>query len=130
MKIGMKGLEDIFKKRAEILFAYLYGSAARGEAGKGSDIDIGVFVKNDFKPEPFYEVKISEEVENLTGLKNVEVVVLNGKPLRFLNQVLRHGKLLFSRDERARVLFETYVTKAYIDMKPYYREYDEMRLKS
>jgi hypothetical protein len=43
---------------------------------------------------------------------------------------LRYGKLIFSRDEKARVAFETHVTKAYIDFLPHYREYDRMRLRA
>ena len=57
------------------------------------------------------------------------MVILNNKPIRFLNQVLRYGKLIFSRDEKERVRFETYITKTYIDMKPYFLEYDRMRFK-
>ncbi len=33
-------LKKIFDKHEEILFAYLFGSMARGEAGKDSDVDI------------------------------------------------------------------------------------------
>ncbi|MEA2055056.1 MAG: nucleotidyltransferase domain-containing protein [Candidatus Thermoplasmatota archaeon] len=120
-------MKRLFGQHSEILFAYLYGSVAREENYKGSDVDIAIFVKEDFTPCGFYEVNIAEEIER-TGLKNVEVVILNGKSLRFLNQVLRYGKLIFSRDEQARVSFETKVTKRYIDFKPYYEEYDKMRM--
>ncbi len=126
--INLKEIAKILEKHEEILFAYLYGSIARGEANKKSDIDIGIFLKKDFKSDPFYEVKIAEEIENSLNLKNVEVIVLNGKPIRFLNQVLRYGKLIFSRDEKTRISFETYVTKSYIEFKKYYEEYDKMRL--
>jgi hypothetical protein len=64
-----------------------------------------------------------------TGIRNVEVVVLNDRPLRFINQVLRYGKLIFSRDEKERIRFETLMTKKYIDFKPYYEEYDKLREK-
>ncbi len=123
-------LKKVFENHEEILFAYLYGSVAREEAGKSSDIDIGIFIERNFRRHVFYEIEIAKEIEEYTGLRNVEVVVLNNKSLRFLNQVLRHGKLIFSRDEKARILFETDVTKGYIDFKPYYEEYDAMRLKA
>ena len=105
----------VLEKHSEILFAYLYGSVARGEAGTESDIDIGIFLREDFKPGAFYEIELADEIERGCNLRRVEVVVLNRKPLRFLNQVLRYGRLIFSRDEKARVAFETRVTKAYID---------------
>jgi len=122
-------LKKIFDKHEEILFAYLFGSMARGEAGKDSDVDIGIYIDEKKNIKPFYEIEIAEEIERETNLKGVEIVILNGKSLRFLNQVLRYGKLIFSRDEKARILFETTVTKKYIDFKPYFEEYDKMRLK-
>jgi|Deesub1362B_J571_1020462.scaffolds.fasta_scaffold00053_75 hypothetical protein len=127
-------IAEVLERHSEILFAYLYGSAARGEAGKKSDVDIGIFVREDFEVNAFYEIELAMEIERECGLRGVEVVilnkVLNKKPLRFLNQVLRYGKLIFSRDEKARIAFETYVTKAYIDFLPHYREYDRMRFKA
>jgi len=122
-------LKKIFDKHEEILFAYLFGSMARGEAGKDSDVDIGIYIDEKKNIKPFYEIELAEEIERETNLKGVEIVILNGKSLRFLNQVLRYGKLIFSRDEKARILFETTVTKKYIDFKPYFEEYDKMRLK-
>ncbi len=127
-------IAEVLKSHSEILFAYLYGSTARGEADKKSDVDIGIFVRGDFEVKAFYEIEIAMEIERKCGLRGVEVVVLNKllnkKPLRFLNQVLRYGKLIFSRDEKARIAFETYITKAYIDFLPHYREYDRLRFKA
>jgi len=125
----IKKLRKVLEKHSEILFAYLYGSKARGDYNERSDVDIGVYLSKDFKPDTFYEVKLAEEIEKNAKLKDVEVVILNNKPIRFLNQVLRYGKLIFSRDEKERVRFETYITKTYIDMKPYFLEYDRMRFK-
>ncbi len=120
-------IEKALREHSEILFAYLYGSVARGENRKGSDIDIGIYVKNDLGKKYDYASKIALEIEKKTGLKNVEIVALNDKSLRFLNQVLRYGKIIFSTDEKERIQFETTVTKEYIDFKPYYEEYDRMR---
>lgn len=126
----MKGIREVIERHKEILFAYLYGSRARGDYNEKSDYDIGVYLKRDFKPDIFYEAKLSEEIEKKSNLKDIEVVILNNKPIRFLNQVLKYGKLIFSRDERERVKFETFVTKSYIDMKPYHLEYERMRFKN
>jgi predicted nucleotidyltransferase len=70
----------VLEKHSEILFAYLYGSVARGEAGIESDIDIGIFLREDFKPGAFYEIGIANEIERECNLRRVEVVVLNKKP--------------------------------------------------
>jgi predicted nucleotidyltransferase len=120
-------IANVLKKRKEIIFSYLFGSFAKGLERKESDVDIGIFLKEDFKKSVFYESEVALEIERETGIRNVEVVVLNDKPLRFINQVLRYGKLIFSRDEKERIRFETLMTKKYIDFKPYYEEYDRLR---
>ena len=84
-------------------------------------------MREGFQEGTFYEVELSLEIEREARVKNIEVIILNDKPLRFLNQVLRYGKLILSKNERERIKFETFVTKSYIDFKPYYKEYDEMR---
>jgi hypothetical protein len=86
-------------------------------------------LKKDFKKDVFYEAQLALEIEKEAKLEGVEVVVLNGKSLRFLNQVLRYGKLIISKNEKERIRFETFVTKSYIDFKPYYEEYDRLRAK-
>ena len=126
----MKLVEKIGKalgKRKDIIFAYLYGSFAKGISRRESDIDIGIFLEKDFKKDAFYEAKLALEIEREAKLKNVEVVVLNDKSLRFLNQVLRYGKLIISKGESERIKFETLVTRRYIEFKPYYEEYDKIR---
>ncbi|MDI6826470.1 MAG: nucleotidyltransferase domain-containing protein [Candidatus Aenigmarchaeota archaeon] len=125
----MEKVRDVLRKRKEILFAYLYGSFAKDEQRRESDVDVGVFLRGGFQGGTFYEVELSLEIERRAGIKNVEVVVLNDKPLRFLNQVLRYGKLIVSNNERERIKFETFVTKSYIDFKPYYEEYDKARVR-
>ncbi len=122
-----EAIKSVLEKHKEISFAYLYGSFARGEP-KPRDIDIGIFLRKDFRKNSFYEADVALEIEKKVS-RNIEVVILNEKPLRFLNQVLRYGKIIISNDEKERVRFETSITKSYIDFKPYYREYDEMRAK-
>ena len=48
----MKLKEDIkeaLKGHEEILVAYLYGSTVKGYEGKGSDIDVGLLLKEEFE---------------------------------------------------------------------------------
>jgi predicted nucleotidyltransferase len=125
----LQRVKKVIKKHGEITFAYLYGSLAKGEERRSSDVDVGVFLERNFKRKVFYEAQLALEIEKEAKLRNVEVVVLNGKSLRFLNQVLRYGKLIISRNEKERIKFETFVTKSYIDFKPYYEEYDRLRVK-
>jgi len=114
------------KERKEIAACYLFGSTAKGI--KGEDIDIGLLLKKGYEPGAFYEGAIISELEK-AGLRNVDVRILNSAPARFLNQVLKYGKLVFTNDEAARVDFESNASKLYIDIAPLYAEYDRIRMK-
>ena len=59
--------------------------------------------------------------------KPVDVIALNDKPLLIVAEILRNGKLIFSRDERERVKFETFTLSNFLDFSNLMREYDEKR---
>ena len=123
-----KKTKDILKDHKEVLSAYLYGSFAKGKAGKKSDIDIGLLLRDDYKVDPLYESKISIKFDKKLG-RDVEVKILNNQPLTFLHQVLKYGKNLFSRNEKARIKFETDIYSRYLDIKPFHEEYNQLRRK-
>lgn len=126
----LQQVQFTLKNEEDILVGYLYGSFARGNATERSDIDIGILISEDFETEPLYESKISLKIEkNITSSREVEVRVLNEQPLRFLHQVLKHGKMFYCKDEKTRIRFETRVYDEYIDFKPFMKEYNEMRRK-
>ena len=121
-----KKAEKVLKAHKEVSAAYLYGSVARGQARKGSDIDIGLLLSRGYEPEPMYEAHLSLELEKALDA-DTEAKVLNGGGLIFLHQVLKHGMLLFSRDEKARIDFETDTYSRYLDRKYFYDQYNRIR---
>ncbi|MEM7827027.1 MAG: nucleotidyltransferase domain-containing protein [Candidatus Aenigmatarchaeota archaeon] len=92
-------MKEILKRHKEILVAHLYGSTAKGNGTR--DIDIGLALEENLGSDALYTARIAKEIENKTSLKNVDVRILNNCSLRFLNQVLRYGHVIFSRDEKA-----------------------------
>lgn len=77
-------LKDYFIKRQDVAFAFLFGSQARGEATKLSDVDVAVY----FYPKRSHPLEYEEEVfypseseiwSDLVELvhKEVELLVLN-----------------------------------------------------
>ncbi len=125
-------VESIIKdleNEADILFAYLFGSYAKGTQDEKSDIDIAIYLKDEkiLEKYPLYPSRVAIKIENILDKKKVDVRILNGSTLRFRNQVLMHGKLLHSKDEKKRIEFETSSLDQYYDFKPHIDMYDTAR---
>lgn len=126
----MEQIINVLEKQPEVLFAYLFGSYAKGIQDKTSDIDVAIYLKdvNVLERNPLYPSKLAIKIEKaLAEKKAVDVSVLNGSTLRFRSQVLRYGKLLHSKDEKKRIEFETSSLTQYYDFKPHLEMYDAAR---
>jgi predicted nucleotidyltransferase len=112
-------------KRTLVLFAYLYGSYAKGLSHRFSDLDVGIFVEDmDRKACLDLELMLSLRIdENLGHVVQSEVRVLNNLPLVVQGRILADGELIYSRDEINRIEFETQVRKAYFDFLPVIQQY-------
>lgn len=125
----MENISKILEKEPDILFAYLFGSYAKGIQNKKSDIDIAIYLKDEkiLEKNPLYPSRVAIKIERELGEKRIlDIRVLNGSTLRFKNQVL-YGKLLFSKDEKKRIQFETSSLDEYFDFKPHLDMYDNAR---
>ncbi len=107
--------------------AYVFGSYAKGYERADSDIDIGLLLAHDEEGGGLYPERIAGELKDtLKTKRDIDVRILNRGRLRFLHQVL-NGKLVFCRDEKKRIEFETSTIRKYLDFKPFLEEYDRMR---
>jgi len=105
----------------EILIAYLFGSFVNKEYFH--DVDIAVYLKNDFnrndfKKFPFgYESELSGNLSQLLKIK-VDFIVLNNAEILFQQRVINNGKVLFSKDDNYRIYYENQIRKIYLDLEP------------
>ena len=81
-------LKNFLENDTNILFAYLFGSFAKGEEHVRSDVDIAVY----FKEESFDEqLRVIYELSKLVK-RDVDLVVLNSsKNLLLAEDILREG---------------------------------------
>lgn len=123
-------IEAFFKKKKQVQVAYLFGSQALGCAGPTSDYDFAILLKGNGK-EDFLEKQIyfMKELSDLLHTTKVEVLILNEAPPRIAHQVLKYGKVVFQRNNRARVLFETKTENLYFDYQYFYQVGDKYLLK-
>jgi predicted nucleotidyltransferase len=126
----VENITKVLEKEPEVLFAYLFGSYAKGVQDEKSDIDIAIYLRDEtlLERDPLYPSRLAIKIEKaLTEKRTVDVSVLNGSTLRFRSQVLRYGKLLHSKDEKKRIEFETSSLAQYYDFKPHLEMYDAAR---
>lgn len=117
-------LRERLEREPDVLVAYLYGSHARGKAGPLSDVDVGVLLRED--GDLFQRrLELIGAVAEVTGSDAADVVVLNEIPVALGYRVLRDGRLLVSRDDRARVRYFVRTVDRYLDMAPMRRMYSE-----
>lgn len=107
----------------QIVAVYLFGSFARGTAGAGSDIDLGLLYAEPPGPrledQPFsLEAELSQVLR-----RSVQCVVMNCAPPDLVHRILRDQKLLIDRDPRARIRFEVAARNRYFDIRPLHERY-------
>lgn len=106
-------IEKYLENEPTILFGYLFGSHAQDMSGPLSDIDIAVYLQNEFDHFTL-RLKFIEHIDNL--LKDVlcDLVVLNPAPLLLQFEAIRHG-IVLKENRVERIDFETQVTRDYLD---------------
>lgn len=117
-------LTKIFGCDERILVAYLFGSKARGSHTPESDTDIAVLFSEVPKEMLDYYVDLVDRISN-AFVEPVDLVILNNASHILKHQVIKHGKLLYSRDLTVRVEFEAKAEKEYLDFKVRRERYDE-----
>ena len=88
---------------ADIIFALLFGSVARGEQGPNSDVDVGVYVDERLGAWERFDLRLSVAAA-LEELGQPDVIVLNDAPPLLAHRALQ-GKPVLTRDKGAYVRF-------------------------
>jgi uncharacterized protein YutE (UPF0331/DUF86 family)/predicted nucleotidyltransferase len=102
--------------------AYLAGSlSTRTTFGHLTDVDIAILLMEQIKSDQFldYQLYFFSELAKRLESDNIDVVILNQASLLLKLQVIKYGQILFSRDEKQRVLFETKAVMDYLDFKKF-----------
>ncbi len=120
---------NLFEKQAKLnqLFtqspvnaAYLSGSlAGRAAFGHLTDVDIAVLLMEQIKSDQFldYQLYFFSELARRLESDTIDVVILNQASLLLKLQVIKYGQILYCRDEKQRVAFETRAVMEYLDFK-------------
>ncbi len=122
---------NLFEKQARLnqLFtqspvnaAYLTGSlSTRATFGHLTDIDVAVLLMDQIKADQFldYQLYFLSELAKRLESDSIDIVILNQASLLLKLQVIKYGQILFSRNEKQRISFETKAVMDYLDFKKF-----------
>jgi len=112
-------------KEYPVKFAYLFGSYAAGGITNLSDIDIAVFLDEDLNSHKRFDLRLQliGHMIRVFGTDKIDLIILNDSPLLLSFNVISNGVILYSSDEKRRVMFETRIMSMYFDQEYYYRRH-------
>ncbi|CAG0996894.1 MAG: nucleotidyltransferase [Candidatus Methanoperedens nitroreducens] len=125
-----KELKEYFSSKDSVILAYIFGSTVRGDAGRLSDVDIGVLLDENLSKKDRFELelRLMGEIAVLINKNKIDLIVLNEAPLLLAYNIIKDGIILKS-GETQRVKFETKILSMYLDEKYYIKRHTEETLK-
>jgi len=121
-------LTAFLRREKRVLVAYLFGSHAKKTHTAKSDIDIAVFLSETPEKLLEYYLHLMNKLSEISG-NEVDLIILNSSPPLLKHQVIKHGKVLYSRSEEARVTFEARAQSEYLDFSRALERYNECLMK-
>lgn len=111
--------KDILIKYEDIIFAYIFGSYAKDNIRKDSDIDIAIYLKDSIDTYEYLDMKmkLSEALK-----REVDLIILNDATPLLKYEIYKSNILLFTNDKvmeskyKVKTLFEYNDMKKYLDL--------------
>jgi uncharacterized protein len=111
-------LEAFFLGRPEVTSAYVFGSVARGTAGRLSDLDLAVLVSDDVADRLLLRLDLIAEITALLSTERLDLVILNDASPLLAHRAFTRGVPLFVRDTQRDRDFRDRATHRYLDTGP------------
>jgi len=105
---------DYLESNPKILFAYLFGSLAKGKPQPLSDVDIAVYIAEPFSLSQI-KLDILGELIEILHTDEIDLVVLNTAELPLAMNVLKSKKVIVDKDPFVRHIFESLTMRKYFD---------------
>lgn len=114
-------LADFFSKQGYVRLAYLFGSVAKGKAGKLSDIDVAVLIDESLNKKQRFDLQLEliSDISEILKTDRIDLVVINEAPLSLKFEIIKANYPLFIRDRMEKIDFEQMVMSRYLDRKYY-----------
>ncbi len=114
-------LADFFSKQEHVRLAYLFGSVAKGKAGKLSDIDIAVLLDESLSKKQRFDLQLEliSDISEILKTDKIDLVDINEAPLSLKFEIIKANYPLFVRDRMEKIDFEQMVMSRYLDRRYY-----------
>lgn len=114
-----------------VVFSYVFGSIARGEASDTSDVDVAVRFEPDLARRERFDLllHLGVALERALG-REVDLVDLDEAPLRLAGRILTERVVVTGLDRPERVAYETELFPQYIDFEFHARQMDTEMLRA
>lgn len=125
LKYNLTGVEKYLDSRKDVLFAYLFGSLAKGKSSPLSDVDVAVF----FQGEDFTEkrIEILGELNKILKTDEVDLVILNTAPLTLKMKIIQDKTVLADNEPFTRHVFESATIRTFLDFSKIEKQILEKR---
>lgn len=105
-----------------IYLIFIFGSCAKAEKTKKSDIDIGVYLKNRISPEETW--KLHCELMDLSRRDDIDLVILNDAHPILLFDLIKHHNLVYKRNDLILYTFFSWAKKRYWQYQIHFKKYE------
>ncbi len=107
-------VEEYLQAHPRVIFAYLFGSLAKGKINPLSDVDLAVFISR--------EANIIEErigihncLAEILNTEEIDLVILNTAPLPLRARIIENKKVIVDKAPFLRHKFESLSLREYFD---------------
>jgi len=110
----IKYASQYLEKRKDVIFAYLFGGLAKGDATPLSDVDIAVYLDEGVD---CIEAKLDilEDLIDILNTDEIDLIVLNQSSLALSMNVIRNNRLIVDKQPFTRHAHDSLVMRKYFD---------------
>ncbi len=118
----MEALKRVLGDDADIAYALVFGSSARGTAHGGSDVDVAVGAREGRRLSALERGDLSSRLEAALG-QPVDVVDLEDAPPGLAYRIFRDGRVLVEKERSRLVARRARAYLEYFDFRPLEEEF-------
>jgi len=125
----IKSITDTLSKYP-IVFAYLFGSQAKGQSTTISDVDLAVFIDRRISRSERFDIRLrlTNDLSAIAGTK-VDLIVMNDIPIQLAYEIIKYSKAILCKDRDAMIDAEIEILSKYLDRRYYDKRRAELFLR-